>query len=54
MWSGIGADMFLRRTSIINLGEREFRAVAAAGITLARGEGLEGHARSIEVRLKPR
>ncbi|MBA2482345.1 MAG: histidinol dehydrogenase [Planctomycetes bacterium] len=52
MWSGIGADTFLRRTSLINLGEAEFRALAPAGIALARAEGLEAHARSIEVRLR--
>ena len=52
MWSGIGADTFLRRTSLINLGEADFRRLADAGLTLARGEGLEAHARSIEIRLK--
>ena len=51
MWSGIGADTFLKRTSIINLGEADFRALAADGLALARGEGLEAHARSIAVRL---
>ncbi len=51
MWSGIGADTFLRRTSLINLGEAEFRRLAPAGLALARGEGLEAHARSIEIRL---
>ncbi len=54
MWSGIGADTFLRRSSIINLDEAGFRALADAGLTLARGEGLEGHARSIAVRLERR
>jgi histidinol dehydrogenase len=53
MWSGIGADTFLRRTSLINLGEAEFRRLAAAGVTMARAEGLEAHARAIELRLKP-
>jgi histidinol dehydrogenase len=52
MWSGIGADTFLKRTSIINYGEADFRANAAAALRLARGEGLEAHARSIEARLK--
>jgi histidinol dehydrogenase len=51
MWSGIGADTFLKRTSLINLDEAEFRRLAPAGLALARGEGLEAHARSIEVRL---
>ncbi len=50
MWSGIGADTFMKRTSIINLGEADFRRLAEAGVTLARGEGLEAHARSILAR----
>nr|MBA3846904.1 histidinol dehydrogenase [Planctomycetota bacterium] len=54
MWSGIGADTFLRRSSIINLDEAGFRALADAGLTMARAEGLEGHARSIAVRLERR
>ncbi len=52
MWSGIGADTFLRRTSIINFSEADFRHCADAGLILARGEGLEAHARSIEIRLR--
>ena len=51
MWSGIGADTFLKRTSLINLDEATFRRLAPAGIALARAEGLEAHARAIEVRL---
>ena len=51
MWSGIGADTFLRRTSLINFREADFRRLAGAGLALARGEGLEAHARSIAVRL---
>lgn len=50
MWSGIGADTFLRRSSIINLDEATFRRLAPAGIALARGEGLEAHARAIGIR----
>ena len=52
MWSGIGADTFMRRTSIINFAEADFRLCADAGLLLARAEGLEAHARSIEIRLK--
>ncbi len=51
MWSGIGADLFLKRTSLINLNEAEFRRLAPAGLALARAETLEAHARSIAVRL---
>jgi len=53
MWSGIGADTFMRRTSLINLSENDFRHCADAGVALARAEGMEAHARSIEIRLKP-
>jgi histidinol dehydrogenase len=52
MWSGIGADTFLKRTSLINFSEADFRHCADAALKLARGEGLEAHARSIEVRMK--
>ena len=52
MWSGIGVDTFLRRTSIVNFSEADFRHCADAGLLLARGEGLEAHARSIEIRLR--
>ena len=51
MWSGIGADTFIKRTSLINLDEATFRRLAPAGLALARGEGLEAHARSIAIRL---
>jgi histidinol dehydrogenase len=54
MWSGIGADTFLKRTSLINLDEATFRRLAPAGLALARAEGLEAHARAIEVRLTGR
>jgi histidinol dehydrogenase len=53
MWSGIGVDTFLRRTSIINLGEADFRRLAPHGKVLAEAEGLTAHARSIAVRLAP-
>ncbi len=52
MWSGIGADTFLKRTSLINLSEAEFRRLAPAGLALAKGEGLAAHANSIAVRLE--
>ncbi|MFW5845134.1 MAG: histidinol dehydrogenase [Planctomycetota bacterium] len=54
MWSGIGADTFLRRCSVIALDEAGFRAQADAALALARAEGLEAHARSISVRLERR
>ncbi len=51
MWSGIGADTFLRRTSLINFGEADFRRLAEPALRLARAEGLEAHARALAVRL---
>jgi histidinol dehydrogenase len=51
MWSGIAVDTFLRRTSLIQLTRQGFERLAQAGLTLARGEGLEAHARAIEARL---
>ncbi len=52
-WSGIGTDTFMKRSSIINLDQAGFRAMAEAGMIMARAEGLEAHARSIEIRLRP-
>jgi len=51
MWSGIGTDTFLRRSSVIRLDEAGFRRLADDALTLARREGLEAHARSIAIRL---
>ena len=51
MWSGIGADTFLRRSSIINYSQADFEAVARPAIKLAEAEGLAAHARSISIRL---
>ena len=51
MWSGIGADTFLKRSSIINYSEDDFHKVADAAITLANAEGLAAHARSLSIRL---
>jgi histidinol dehydrogenase len=52
-WSGIGTDTFMKRSSIINLDQAGFRTMAEAGMIMARAEGLEAHARAIEVRLRP-
>jgi histidinol dehydrogenase len=45
---------FLKITSTINVSPEEFREVAPYAATLARAEGLTGHARSIELRLEGR
>ncbi len=49
--SGLGVLDFMKRTSILKLDEAALAAVGPAAMTLARAEGLEGHRRSVEVRL---
>ena len=53
MWSGIAVDTFLRRTSIINFNEADFRRLAPHGEILAAAEGLEAHAQAIRIRRNP-
>lgn len=52
MWSGIGADTFLKRSSIIQLDQAGFRDLAESAMRLAGAEGLEAHRRSIAIRLQ--
>ncbi|MBI5832385.1 MAG: histidinol dehydrogenase [Armatimonadetes bacterium] len=49
--SPIGVETFVKRSSLIAYGAETLRAEAAAITTLARAEGLEAHARSVEARL---
>lgn len=49
--SGISVYEFLKRNSIVTYTREGIAADAAAITTLARAEGLEAHARSVEVRL---
>jgi len=42
---------FMKRTSILKCGPDALRALGPAAIALGRAEGLEGHARSVAVRL---
>jgi histidinol dehydrogenase len=49
---GLHASDFVRVSTVQRLTAAGLRALAPTVITLARQEGLEGHARSIEVRLK--
>jgi histidinol dehydrogenase len=49
--SGLGVLDFMKRTSILKCGPEQLRALADAAITLATAEGLDGHARSVAVRL---
>jgi histidinol dehydrogenase len=49
--SGLNLLDFMKRTSILKLDARALRALAPHAVALARAEGLEAHARSIDVRL---
>ena len=49
--SGLGVLDFMKRTSILKCGPEALRALGPAAIALGRAEGLEGHARSVAVRL---
>src|SRR5438309_2135761 len=49
--SGLGVLDFMKRTSILKCGPDQLRALGPAAITLGQSEGLEGHARSVAIRL---
>ncbi|WP_230531256.1 histidinol dehydrogenase [Microvirga roseola] len=49
--SGLGVLDFIKRSSILKCDAGALRALGPAAITLGRSEGLEGHARSIAIRL---
>jgi histidinol dehydrogenase len=49
--SGLGVLDFVKRTSILKCSPEALRALGPAAITLGRSEGLEGHARSVAIRL---
>ncbi len=50
--SGLGVLDFMKRTSLLKLDAASLRKLGPAAMTLARSEGLEGHRRSVELRLK--
>ena len=52
-FSVVSVEDFQRRISRIEIGNPVFERLALAGSRLARLEGLEGHARSLEIRLAP-
>ena len=52
--SGLGVPDFMKRTSILRCGSEQLRALAGPAIALGEAEGLEGHARSVAMRLNPR
>lgn len=49
--SGLSVLDFMKRTSILKLGPDSLRALGPAAIAMGRAEGLEGHARSVAMRL---
>ena len=49
--SGLGVLDFMKRTSLLKLDDGALRALAGPAMTLARAEGLEGHRRSVEIRI---
>src|SRR5262249_41213931 len=49
--SGLGVYDFLKRTSLIGADRRALKRIGPAAVALARAEGLEAHARSVEIRL---
>jgi len=49
--SPLGVWDFVKYTSVVKLDEHALREQAEAITTLARAEGLEGHARAVEIRL---
>ncbi len=51
--SGLSVLDFVKRTSILKLGPDQLRQLAPAAISLATAENLDGHARSVAIRLNP-
>ena len=50
--SGLGVLDFMKRTSILKLDAAALKALGPAAMALARSEGLEGHRRSVELRVR--
>lgn len=49
--SGLGVLDFMKRTSVLQCGPENLRALGPAAVTLAQCEGLGAHARSVAIRL---
>ena len=52
--SGLGVLDFMKRTSILKCGPDQLAALGPAAIALGEAEGLDGHARSVAIRINPR
>jgi histidinol dehydrogenase len=50
--SGLGVLDYMKRTSLLKLDAAALSKLGPAAMTLARSEGLEGHRRSVEIRLE--
>ncbi len=51
-WGGVGVDSFTRRVYVQQLDVEGLRAIGPDAALLARAEGLEAHARSVDLRLR--
>ena len=51
--SGLGVLDFMKRTSLLKCDARSLRVLGPAAVALGKAEGLEAHARSVELRLAP-
>jgi len=51
--SGLSVLDFMKRTSILKCGPNQLKKLGPAAIALGRAEGLEAHARSVEIRMQP-
>jgi len=49
---GLSAADFVRQITVQRLTEKGLRGIGDSVMELARAEGLEGHARSIEIRVR--
>jgi histidinol dehydrogenase len=50
--SGVSINEFLKRISIVNISKKGIETLASSVITLANYEGLVGHAKSVEKRIR--
>ncbi len=51
--SGLGVLDFMKRTSLLKCDAQSLRVLGPAAVALGKAEGLEAHARSVELRLAP-
>lgn len=51
-WSGVSVASFLKQITVQELDPRGLRGIGACATTLARSEGLEAHARAVDLRLQ--